>query len=473
LDKRAKILKSFFVDAGGAFIKFGQLLALRIDVLPKETALEMMSLFDHVKPFSLKEAENIFLEELGSNPRQIFSYFEKEPFASASFGQVYAAKLPDGQKVIVKIQRPGIREQVYSDFVMITFLSILADLFFKIEAMPWREFAREFKEWTIKELDYQIEAANTQRVYDNVYKLPKSDVVIPKTYHRYTTKKILVQEYIDGIPLSTVMKEIKSGKHTIEQLEEMGVEIKKAPKILIIEMARQYFLDGFFHADLHPGNILLLEKGKIGLIDFGITGEATSKRYDFAKLIEARLDRDFKKSGFYLLKFAGDQLLQILNSAFPANIEEKYISELLDILASHFDEYIRRTEVDTLNNIKDMKKDYAVMVLDISKYSQRYNIRFPKEMYIFMRAISIIGFMAKEMDKKFDAVDTMRKFFIRYPIEKSIPKRAPGEVLNQRINREEAIEKLNNWLMFLLEVDQDLYNRVGVFISKIDLNIAK
>lgn len=466
-----KNLKKFFEEAGGAFVKFGQILALRVDVLSKEYTLEMIDLFDHVRPFPYEEVEKIFKLDLGTTPQKIFVYFEKEPFASASFGQVHAAKLSSGEKVIVKVQRPGIKDQIYVDFFIIDIFSFLADIFFKIEALPWREFAKEFKNWTLRELDYQIEAENTQKIYDNTSSIPNLNIVIPKTFHRYTTKRILVQEYIDGIPLSRILKEIKGNKLTVKDLKNMGVDIINAPKTLISEMARQYFFDGFFHADPHPGNILLLEGGKIGLIDFGITGEAAPYRYEFAKFVKSGTEQQYKKVGYYFLGFAGEDLKQIINSAFPASLDQKYIDGLLNILASHFDLYAKKIKSKTSEDLKVMKKDYAVMVLESIKFTQRYNIKIPKQMITFIRALSIIGFLAKEIDYEFRLTDVLKNFFQKYD-EDTLIKR-DTTIPYRRMNREEAIERLNNWLSYLLETDPTLYKQIDKYMSKYKVDIIQ
>lgn len=128
---KEKILRNFFEEAGGAFIKFGQLLALRVDVLPKEYALEMIGLFDNVKPFPYQDVENIFLQELGVTPQKIFKDFQKKPFASASFGQVHGAKLENDHIVAVKVLRPGIEDKVIADFLLIDILAFFCRSIFQ------------------------------------------------------------------------------------------------------------------------------------------------------------------------------------------------------------------------------------------------------------------------------------------------------------------------------------------------------
>lgn len=457
-------MKNFLEDAAGAFIKFGQLLTLRVDALPKEYFLELLDLYDNVKPFPYHEVERIVVYELGATPDKIFSYFEKQPFASASFGQVHAAKIRE-KKVIVKIQRPGIQDLISVDFFIIDILAFIGDIFKKIEALPWKEFAKEFKSWTKKELDYQIEAENTQKIFDNTSKISNLDIVIPKTYHHLTTKKILVQEYIDGIPLSRVLKGLNDGRLSSEQLKKMGIDIKKTPRILTTEMMRQYFFDNFFHADPHPGNILLLENGKIGLIDFGIVGEAAPKEESFAKFVKAGAENQYEKVGYYFLDFAGSDLTQIINSVLPANIDESYIKNFQMALAKHFSYTAKEVEMTVKKDLEVMKIDYTVMFIQMLKYAQRYQIRLPKQMVVFIRALSILGYLAKELDYKFYLTDIVLNFFKKYPLD-SFPKHYMTTSPYKRLNREVAFDRLNSWLAYLAEVDPKLYQVVNTYISK-------
>lgn len=451
-------------DAGGAFIKFGQLLALRVDILPKEYFLELINLYDNVKPFSYPEVEQIINYELGTTPDKIFSYFEKKPFASASFGQVHAAKVKD-ENVIVKVQRPKIRNIIGVDFFIIDILSFFADLFFKIEVLPWKEFAKEFKTWTLKELDYQIEAENAQKIYDNTAKIHNLNIVIPKTYHRLTTKKVLVQEYIDGIPLSRLLRGLKDDRLTSEQLVNMGINIRKAPITLVTELMREYFFDGFFHADPHPGNILLLEDDKIALIDFGIVGEAAPKRESFMKFVLAGAENKYDKVGYHFLEFAGDSLKQIIGSVLPVNIEQSYLDNFYQLLASHFADTAKDIEMTMKKDLEVMKIDYTVMFIQMLKYAARYRIKLPKQMIVFIRALSIIGFLGKELDYKFYLTDIILNFFKKYPIS-SIPKTYVAESPYKRLNREEALDLLNDWFAYLIEIDPKLYQLVNNYISK-------
>ena len=467
-----KLIKKFFEDAGGAFVKFGQILALRVDVLPKNFSLELFDLFDNYKPFSYEYVKQIFREELGVYPEKIFKYFEKVPFAAASFAQVHGAKLKSGEVVVVKIQRPDVNQKIAFDFFVIEILAFIADIFFKLEALPWVQFAKEFKVWTQKELDYQIEAENMQKIYNNLLLNKVTDIVIPKIYHRISTKKILVQDYIDGVPLSRVLREMRKGNLDADKLKKMNIDIKKTPTVMISEIMREYFIDGFFHADPHPGNILLLKNGRIGLIDFGIVGESAPQKSAFKKFILAggrsKYEKDpkiYEEIGYYFLKFAGYNIEQIISSALPANINEEKIEGFIKILAKHFAEYQKSVEAQIRKDLEVMKTDYTVIILQTLKFVQRYQIKLPKQMVIFIRALSIMGFLAKEMNYNFNWSELIIRFFEKYPDNK-MPKIDTSTITFKRMNREEALDKLNNWLAYLIEIDPKLYHLVNNYISK-------
>lgn len=459
---KQKIIRNFFEEAGGAFIKFGQLLALRVDVLPKEYALEMIGLFDNVKPFPYAQVERTFLEELGATPQKIFKDFQKVPFASASFGQVHGAKLEDDHVVAVKVLRPGIEEKVLADFLLIDILAFFADLFFKIDALPWNEFAKEFKRWTKQELDYEIEAGNMQKMYKNV--LVNKSIVIPKVYPQISTKKILVEDYIEGIPLSRVLIGLKDGRLTPEKLEKMGIDIKKIPSVYTQEFLREFFIDEIFHADPHPGNILILKNNKLALLDFGIIGESIS--YNKASFVKS-ITSSFKTEGFTRLRdsifhfanFSSEELKSIIGSALPASTSQKRLEEILNLLSEHFSETVYKLVSVGRKELELMKKDYTVYFLGIMKAGQKFKVKLPKQAVLFIRLLSMIGFLSKELNYEYKLAEEMKEFFKIHPEETLLDENdyAP---LFKRISREKAIEKLNNWLSYLIEIDPPLYKLV-------------
>lgn len=458
-----KILKNFFEDAGGAFIKFGQLLALRVDFLPQAFALEMLDLLDNVAPFSYGEVHNIFLKELGAAPNKIFYHFQKKPFASASFGQVHGAKISENEIVIVKILRPGIETKVKVDLFIIKVFAYIADMFFKVNALPWKEFYQELAKWTKEELDYRTEARNGQRLSDILAN--DLEIVIPKIYHQMTTRRILVEEYIEGIHLNRVLKGFKSGRLNEEKLLKLGIDIKKTQKIISMAIFKQFFVHGVFHADPHPGNIILLPNEKIAFIDFGIVGETDRTNFDmFVKIWEYAIDFNIKEAAFYTLKYAGRDIKQIIMSAFPATFNDSYLDDFLKVLAEHFAKEIDQLFVTGMKDVSDSKKDIAALFIEITKAANRYKVKVPNAAVVFLRMFTVKSMLSKQVDRNYVSKDNLNDFYKAYPPEILIRKSEKEYI--PRISREEAVEKLNNWLSHLLETDPKMYALVQNFVSK-------
>lgn len=462
-----KLIKKIFEDAGGSFIKFGQLLSLRVDILPKEYSIDMFDLLDNVKAFSYDDVKEVFISDLGATPEKIFIDFQKEPFASGSFGQVHAAKLDDQTIVAVKILRPGIEETVQADFLVITFLAYIGDLFFKISGFSWREFAEEFKRWTIQELDYHIEAEHAQRMIHNLE--PDDHLVIPKIYDRYSTKRILVQEYIEGVHLSRVFRGLKDGRLTHDEMKKMGYDLKALSSLLSQELLKQYFIHGFFHADLHPGNIILLPNNKIALIDFGIVGESlASNQEEFMHFIKAAGDFKFKEATFYFATIAGKDLRRMIMSAFPASIDQEQVNDFLRVLTDHFSQVVERIFQENRTALNTKKTDYTVMLMKILAASENYKIKLPREFAIFIKTLSTLGLLCKEMDYDYRVNKEIKLFFERNPIE-TMPLPPARNTTYRRISRERAFEQLNNWLAYLIEVDPAIYKLVNTYITQYNL----
>lgn len=458
-----KILKNFFEDAGGAFIKFGQLLALRVDFLPQAFALEMLDLLDNVTPFSYKEVYNIFLKELGAAPDKIFYDFQKKPFASASFGQVHGAKISENEIVVVKVLRPGIEARVKVDLFIIKIFANIMDLFFRINALPWKDFYQELAKWTMEELDYRTEARNGQKLADVLE--ADQEIIIPRIYHQMTTRRILVEEYIEGIHLNRVLKGFKSGRLNEEKLLKLGIDIKKTQKIISMAIFKQFFVYGTFHADPHPGNIILLPNNKIAFVDFGIIGETDRTNFDmFVKIWEYAIDFNIKEAAFYTLKYAGKDIKQIIMSAFPATFNDDYLDDFLKILSEHFAKEIDQLFTAGMKDVSESKKDIAALFIEITKAANRYKVKVPNAAVVFLRMFTVKSMLSKQVDRNYVSKDNLSDFYKAYPSE-ILMKKSEKEYI-PRISREKAIEKLNNWLSHLLETDPKMYALVQEFVSK-------
>src|SRR3989344_383419 len=245
-DRKPEVmLRRTLEKLGPTFIKFGQLLSVRPDLIPKEYCKELERLQDNVPPFSYSEAKEIIKKELGKDIEHIFLNFEKNPIAAASISQVYKAALKDGTKVAVKVQRPDVRHIMETDIEIMEYIARLIENNVEgIRRYKPLKIIKEFREWTEKELDFRLEARNAKRFYDN-FKGSKT-VSIPKVYDDFTTGKVLVLEFVEGVELHN-LKEIKKRKINFNEVIKNGFEA----------IMTQVFVHGIFHADPHPGNIIV------------------------------------------------------------------------------------------------------------------------------------------------------------------------------------------------------------------------
>jgi ubiquinone biosynthesis protein len=256
----AERLRHAFEELGVTFIKFGQILSTRHDLVPEEYIKELALLQDMVAPFRYDDVKKIIEKEFGKKTEDVFLSFEPDPIAAASIGQVHRARLLDGDEVAVKVMRPGVERLVDIDLAIMMSLARFAEKHIK-ESKFFNPvgFVEEFSRIIRHEIDYVHEAKNAERFYNNF--VGSSTVKIPKVYWMYVTRHVLTQEYSDGIKISD-----------IAQIDASGLDKRK----ITIDIANAYlkmvFDDGFYHADPHPGNILVTREGIIVFLDFGMAG---------------------------------------------------------------------------------------------------------------------------------------------------------------------------------------------------------
>jgi len=250
-------LRLAFEELGVTFIKLGQILSVRPDLLPDSYIQELSKLQDKVPPVDSESIRKVIEEEFGRPCEAIFDYFEDEPLASASIGQVHRARLKTGEKVVLKVQKPYVESQVEEDLAI---LEELAQTAMKTELGQIWDIQAIFEEfsYTIKnELDYTREGRNCDTFRKNFSK--DTDVYIPKVYWEYTTKRVLCLEEIEGIKISD-REALEKGGFSLKDIARKGAGI----------YLKMIFRDGFFHADPHPGNFLVMKDGRIGLLDYGM-----------------------------------------------------------------------------------------------------------------------------------------------------------------------------------------------------------
>jgi len=265
-------LRLAFEELGGAWIKLGQMLAMRFDLLPVAYCDELFKLLNQVKPFPYDEVREIVVRELGEPPETLFASFEVESFAAASIGQVHRATLPSGERVAVKVQRPNIREIMHADIELMYALSRFVDWTRLFGATKTREVIDEFARWTADELDYLVEAQQAVRMYEHAKgeRLEK----IARVHRAYTTSRVLTTELIDGVPLIEIMYARREGNDAyLAALEGWGYDVDRVIRNLDWNMLNQVFVFGYFHADLHPANLFVLPGNVIGYVDYGQVGQ--------------------------------------------------------------------------------------------------------------------------------------------------------------------------------------------------------
>jgi predicted unusual protein kinase regulating ubiquinone biosynthesis (AarF/ABC1/UbiB family) len=259
-------------ELGGTWVKLGQTLALRFDLLPPAYCYELFALLNKVEPFPYAQVAAIVRSELGRDLDDVFADFATHPFGAASIGQVHDAKLrSSGARVAVKVQRPGVEDLIATDISLMYRISGLVDLTRLLGGTSTRGVIDELARWTREELDYRVEAANAQTMREHT-RDPRTEYN-PRVYPGYTTRRVLTAERLDGLLLADVIADLRADREaTVARLTAAGHDLDEAATNIVWNFLSQAYAVGVFHGDLHPANLLLLPADQIGYVDFGIIG---------------------------------------------------------------------------------------------------------------------------------------------------------------------------------------------------------
>ena len=283
-DEIGKKLLRCLINLGPGYIKFGQALSTRPDLVDKKTCEYLKKLQDDMEPFSSSIAKNIIEKDNHDSIDNIFSSFNEKPIANASVAQVHTAILKSGETVAIKILKPNIEEKLFKDFIFFYWVSKCLEIAIpSIKRLKLSKNVEVLSEVSLNELDLTLEASAAEELSENFKDNPNYKV--PKIYWEFTSKNILVLEYIQGIRIDDI-NALKKANHNIKKITEIGTEV----------FFLQVFRDGFFHGDMHPGNILINPKGVLIPIDFGIMGRLSNKDRQFlALLLTYLLNKNYRK----------------------------------------------------------------------------------------------------------------------------------------------------------------------------------
>ena len=392
---RAERVRMAMEELGPTFIKMGQILSTRPDLLPMEFIRELGKLQDHVPPFGYAQAKDIIERELGVPLGQLFKDFEETPLASASIGQVHRARLVDGDEVVVKAQRPGIRKTIEVDLEIMLHLATLMERHLEgWDIQRPTRIVEEFARTLEKELDYTIEAAHTERFAMQF--IGDTTVYVPKIYREATTSRVLTMEYVSGIKASEIAR-----------LDEAGLDRREIARRGFDLIMKQIFVHGFFHADPHPGNIFILPGNVICYLDFGMMGRIGRKsRENFADLAMSIVHRDETKATRALLK------LTISDEEPDYHSLERDVAEFIDL---HF-----------YRPLKEL--DFGKILHQLLEMAARHRLTIPQDIFLMIKALSTVEGVGRVLDPDFDAMERAAPFVRRIQLQRLHPKRVAEDI---------------------------------------------
>ncbi len=430
--ERGKHLRELLEELGPTFVKFGQLLSMRPDVLPPDIISELRGLQDDVRPFAYEEVERVVLEELGQPIERLYVEFDPQPIAAASIGQVHRAVLPNGHAVAVKVQRPGAPQQIEADLgLLYQAARIVKERVRALDFVDIREVVDEFARAIRQELDYRLEGRNAETLHRHFAGHPH--IHVPRVYWSYTRARVLTLEFVEGRQLA----DIDEAGYSLEERKRLAEVIAEAWMTMI-------FRNGFFHGDPHPANILVLRPDQIGLVDFGLAGNLT--------------DDDVSKATRLFIDVANENIealpkrLADLGVRYPKEREEEFLHEIRELFYRYYGASL--AEIDPLQVIRE------VFTLIYS-----LNLRLPTRFIILDKAIATLASVGVELYPDFNVFEVARPYARSLMLGRYTPQRMLSRARRESIKLASVFAEYPHQLHDVLEQMRDGQIEVG-FVHK-------
>ncbi len=368
-----KRVRRMLEDLGPTFIKVGQLLGTRPDLVPREFVDEFRNLYDQTPPTPFPEIQEVVEEELGEPLDEVFASFDPTPVASASIGQVHFATLQSGERVAVKVQHPGIEERIALDFQILgPIVTFIERVFAGSRVWQPKEHLEELQVMLAKELDYTYEAHNHQRVFDNFQ--GTTGVKIPQIFYEHSGRRVLTLEYVDGIKLDD-----------LEEHRISGLDGESVARVITHAMAKQIFEDRIFHADPSPGNLLILDSHTVAFLDFGAVGIVTRRRAERILGLLVGFMRDD-------LDMVAQNIIELTTKTGEWN-PEAFRSDLEKIMEFHEQERASAAHPRMMD-----------MIIDIA---EEHNMLLPSDFMLITRALFQFEGICQRLDPNYELIEVM------------------------------------------------------------------
>lgn len=421
-------------ELGPTFIKFGQILSNRPDLVPFDLVFELEKLQDDVPPMPENVAKEVVETELEDSVETLFAWFDPKPFASASMAQVHEAISLTGERLALKVQRPGIHKIILEDIkVMYSIADVLERRIPSIQSFDPVGLVKNFEDSILKELDFIHESINVQRFYNNLAADGGLDQFAhgPRVYQKFTTGKVLAMDLINGIKIDK-----------IKELEESGIDKKVIARRLAISYYKQIFEYGFFHADPHPGNLLVLPNSHICYLDFGMMGSILPRDIEiFGQLFLSIINKDVHKIIKVLQKLSNNTMIKDMRG-----------------LEYDINEFVEKYYVRDIH-----ENEMSTVLLELKDIIIEHGLKVPTHFYLFARSLVTLEGVIEKLDPDFEQFEIVRPYLSKSVAKKYDPVKMAKNLVN-------SIYEVNKYME---EFPNDLKNAIAKINSgqiKVDIS---